>query len=222
MRNIILNNDRIKQITCVILGICAALFLTNAICDRKTVLTEAKVSDTQKELAEEVLRFHVLANSDSEADQALKLKVRNSVLAYMKENFQVQESSAAETEAWVQRHLDEIIACAEGTVKAEGYHYNVAAEISDSYFPDKTYGDVWFPKGYYRALRMTIGKGEGQNWWCVLYPTLCFTEATHVVISEEGKDELEEVLTDDEYEMVTATKNFKIKSFFFGGLFEEK
>lgn len=217
----ILKNDRIRQGVCVILGLCSALFLTGAICERQEIVAEAHMSATQKELAEEVLRFHVLANSDSESDQALKLKVRDAVLLYMKENL-LEELSVDETKAWVQAHLDEIVKCAGETIEAEGYDYPVTAKISDSYFPEKCYGDVCFPKGYYQALKIVIGEGKGHNWWCVLYPTLCFTEATCAVVSDDGKQKLQNVLTEEEYEMVTATKDFKIKSFFFGDLFEEK
>ena len=82
-------------------------------------------------------------------------------------------------------------------------------------FPDKTYGDVTFPAGRYEALRIEIGRAEGHNWWCVLYPNLCFLDSVHAVVPEEGKEELRQVLTDEEYEMVTATTYFKVKWFFF-------
>ncbi|MGN1266956.1 MAG: stage II sporulation protein R, partial [Dorea sp.] len=200
----ILNNDRLKQVVCVILGICAAWLLTSTVLERREIVAEAHMADTQKNLAKEVLRFHVLANSDSEEDQELKLKVRDAVLSYMKENVN-EDLSRGETEEWVQAHLDQIVKCAEEAISAEGYSYPVAAKISNSYFPDKCYGDVCFPKGYYEALRVVIGEGGGHNWWCVLYPTLCFTEATCAVVSEDGKEKLQNVLSEDEYEMVTAT-----------------
>ena len=80
---------------------------------------------------------------------------------------------------------------------------------------------MWFPKGRYEALRVELGDGVGRNWWCVLYPNLCFTDTTCAVVTDEGRQELEHVLTEEEYEMVTATSDFKIKSFFFGDLFGE-
>ena len=81
---------------------------------------------------------------------------------------------------------------------------------------DKRYGDIIFPEGNYEALRIVLGKGNGHNWWCVLYPNLCFTNATCAVVDEDGKKELKEALSAEEYEMVTATSEFKIKWFFFG------
>ncbi len=211
MRNI-LNDRRIKQITCVILGLCSALLLTMAVCERKEVWEEVRVKETQQGLSEEVLRFHVLANSDSEEDQALKLCVRDAILSYMRENLP-EGCTETETEAWVQNHLKELIDCARKTLETEDSHYQVRAEITQSYFPDKYYGDLWFPKGYYQALRIIIGEGKGHNWWCVLYPNLCITEASSVVVSEEGKEELEHILTEEEYETVTISTKFEIKSF---------
>ena len=83
------------------------------------------------------------------------------------------------------------------------------------YFPEKTYGDVIFPEGEYEALRLKLGEADGHNWWCVLYPGLCFNDQTCAVVDEDGKKELKGTLTAEEYEMVTATTEFKIRSFFF-------
>lgn len=168
---------------------------------------------TQQKLAEEVLRFHVLANSDSEEDQALKMKVKEAVLSYMKEEFP-DAKSADETKNWVRNHETDFEKVAEKVIRNEGYHYPVKVELTTSYFPDKTYGDVTFPRGNYEALRIEIGKAKGQNWWCVLYPNLCFIDAVHAVVPEEGKEELRTVLDEEAYEMVTATTKFRIKWFF--------
>lgn len=211
MRNI-RNKRRIKQVICAILGLCSALFLTTAVYERSEVWKEVRAKETQQGLAEEVLRFHVLANSDSEADQALKLCVRDAILSYMKTNLP-EGCSETETEEWVQNHLKEIVDCARGALRKAGSCDRVSAELTQSYFPDKYYGDLWFPKGYYQALRVVIGEGAGHNWWCVLYPNLCITEASSVVVSEEGKDELENILTEEEYETVTISTRFEIKSF---------
>ena len=107
-------------------------------------------------------------------------------------------------------------------LEKEGYDYLAKAEVTTCYFPDKRYGDVLFPEGWYEALRIRLGEAEGHNWWCVLYPNLCFTNATCAVVSEDGKKELKKALTAEEYEMVTATSDFKIKWFFFGDASEEK
>lgn len=208
-----MNIKRYQKQICFVL----ALFIAGAFVGlvSRSQKVEAKVLKTQKELAGEVLRFHVLANGDSEEDQALKLKVKNGVLDYMKAKGQ-KSQSLAETKEWMEQHLEELAQTAVEIVAKNGYEYPVTARLTSSYFPDKSYGDVTFPAGTYEALRIEIGEGAGRNWWCVLYPNLCFTDATCQVVPKEGKEELKEVLQDDEYEMVTSTSQFKIKWFFFG------
>lgn len=176
---------------------------------------QLKERQTQEALAEEVLRFHVLANSNSEEDQELKMKVKEAILTYMEREIP-QADSVDETKTWAESHLSEIETVAKQVVHREGYGYEVDAEVTESEFPDKTYGDVTFPAGEYEALRIEIGEAEGQNWWCVLYPNLCFLDAVNAVVPEEGKEELKEVLTEDEYEMVTMGSSFRIRWFFLG------
>lgn len=193
--------------------ICTILALLIAACT-SGILTEAKTVRVQKKMAGEVFRFHVLANSDSEEDQALKMQVKEKIIAYMKD--ELPESESVEmTKNWAASHLEEIEMVAMEILRKEGCRDFVHAEVTNCYFPDKTYGDITFPKGYYDALRIEIGEAKGQNWWCVLYPNLCFVDAIHAVVSDEGKEELKEVLDEEEYEMVTATSKFKIKWFFF-------
>ena len=132
------------------------------------------------------------------------------------------EMSAQKTKEWAQQHLTELEEVADKVLEKEGYDYLAKAEVTTCYFPDKRYGDVLFPEGWYEALRIRLGEAEGHNWWCVLYPNLCFTNATCAVVSEDGKKELKKALTAEEYEMVTATSDFKIKWFFFGDASEEK
>lgn len=196
-----------KQMICTMLALIIAVCATGA-------LTEAKSSRVQKKIAEEVFRFHVLANSDSEKDQALKMKVKENVISYMKE--ELPESEDVEmTKEWAKEHLEEVKAVAKETLRKEGCNHSVKAEVTHCYFPDKTYGDITFPKGEYEALRIEIGAAKGKNWWCVLYPNLCFIDAVHAVVPDEGKKELKKVLDEEEYEMVTATSKFKVKWFFF-------
>ena len=196
-----------KQIICMILALLIATCTSG-------ILTEAKVVKVQEKMAEEVFRFHVLANSDSKEDQALKMQVKENVIAYMKE--ELPESENVEmTKNWAASHLEEIEAVATETLRKEGCNDSVHAEVTNCYFPDKTYGDITFPQGYYDALRIEIGEAKGQNWWCVLYPNLCFVDAIHAVVPDEGKEELKEVLDEEEYEMVTARSKFKVKWFFF-------
>ena len=193
--------------TCVLAGILISLLVTG-------IVVNTKQSRMQQDLAKEVFRFHVLANSDSEEDQALKMQVKEAVIAYMKE--EIPSSDSVEmTKEWAKSHLDAIVNLAEAVLLEEGYAYEVTAEVTTCDFPEKTYGDITFPPGEYEALRIEIGEAKGQNWWCVLYPNLCFIDAVHAVVPEEGKKDLKNVLEEDTYEMVTATSRFKIGWFFF-------
>ena len=211
---------RRRQVICAILGICVSLLLTSAVFTRQEVLAAKRLSEAQMKLSEEVFRFHVLANSDSEEDQNLKLKVRDVVLAYMEEAmsaFYGEDFLTADmTKEWVLENLTEIEQVAYKTVYENGYDYPVHAEVVNTYFPDRRYGEVLFPKGYYEALRVEIGEAAGHNWWCVLYPSLCFTDATCAVVTEEGEQKIQGILCEEDYETITVTSdNFKIKSFFY-------
>ena len=189
-----------KYIICAILGAVFSLAVTGGI-------VKNKEQALQREIAQEVLRFHVLANSDSIEDQTEKMRVKEKVLSYMKEELSGTES-LEETRDWAKSHLREIEEVAESS-------YSVRAEVTTCQFPEKTYGDITFPAGTYEALRIEIGEAKGQNWWCVLYPNLCFVDAIHAVVPEEGKEELKEVLDEEAYEMVTSKTIFKIRWFFF-------
>ena len=173
-----------------------------------------RVDPLQPAIAEKILRFHVLANSDAKDDQNVKLKVRDAVGHMLGQKLK-KVTDRAQTEKIVQDHMDEIIETAEKTLHKNGYTYGASARLANVDFPVKTYGDYTFPAGKYRALQITLGKGEGHNWWCVLYPNLCFTDSTYSAVGEEGKEELRNVLAEDAYEMVTAVSKFKIKSYFF-------
>lgn len=127
----------------------------------------------QRELSCEVFRLHIIANSDSAEDQTLKFKVRDALLAQSAQ--WANDGSRDQMEQQVGAHLNEIEELCESVLRESGYDYSVSAVIEDREFPTKTYGDVSLPAGTYRALDVTIGAGEGHNWWCVLYPPLCLS-----------------------------------------------
>lgn len=126
----------------------------------------------QRQLADQVLRLHVLANSDSDEDQALKLEVRDAVLAEA-EPWLSGITDRQEAERILQDHLAQISAAGQAVVDREGYPYTVRSELTTCYFPTRVYTDFAIPAGEYRALRVEIGAAEGHNWWCVVYPPLC-------------------------------------------------
>jgi stage II sporulation protein R len=125
-----------------------------------------------------VVRLHVLANSDTIEDQALKRKVRDAVIDYMKP-YMLASANKFEAEQVLSEHLPVVQEITRQVVQANGFDYPVRVELGQHLFPTKTYGDLALPAGNYQALRVLIGNAEGQNWWCVLFPPLCFVDATN-------------------------------------------
>ena len=134
----------------------------------------------QKELADSVIRFHVIANSDSQADQALKLAVRDRVLARA-EAIYPENATLDEAQAALEGHLNLLAAAGREVVEEQGYDYPVSASLEDCWFPTREYEGFALPAGNYTALRVTIGEGKGQNWWCVAFPPLCLGAASQTV-----------------------------------------
>lgn len=164
----------------------------------------------QPSIASKILRFHVLANSDSEEDQKLKEEVRDAIGAYL-EPLLADAGSLEETKEIVTAHMEEIIETAERTMGALGYDYPVTAELTYADFPVKTYGDYTFPAGTYEALEVVIGEGEGHNWWCVLYPNMCFRGSVYEIVKEDAKEALKEVLSAEEYADVFSGGKYEIR-----------
>ena len=152
----------------------------------------------QPSIASKILRFHVLANSDSKEDQEVKEKVRDAVGTYLRPFLEEADDIEATREI-VNAHMEEIMEISRQTLIENGYDYDVKAAITSADFPEKTYGSYTFPKGSYEALQITIGEGDGKNWWCVLYPNMCFKGAVYEVVEEEAEEELREVLSAWEY-----------------------
>ena len=155
-------------------------------------------------LAGSIIRLHVIANSDSAADQELKRNVRDAVLACVREIVK-DSGNIKETESIIREKIGDISAAARKTVLDSGRDYEVKTELGWFPFPTKAYGDIILPPGVYQALRVVIGKGEGSNWWCVLFPPLCFVDVTHGIVPDSVKEELKEVLSDEEYSIVTSS-----------------
>lgn len=146
----------------------------------------------------------------------MEVKSRDAVVEYMKSLLEGAED-LEETKGRVAERLADIEELAMRIVEKEQAGYPVHAELTECYFPRKSYGDCTFPAGRYEALRICIGKAEGKNWWCVLFPNLCFVDSIHAVVPEEQKKELKNVLTEEEYESLFDWKHseFKITSYLF-------
>lgn len=160
------------------------------------------ISTIQQGISHKIIRFHVIANSDSDADQALKLKVKEAVVNYTSELL-CNSKSISETEDLLSSHTNDIISIANNVISENDYDYPVTAEITDTYFPTKSYGSYTFPPGTYRAFQIKIGEAKGKNWWCVLYPPLCFIDISHGTVNPESEELLKETLTTDEFQAVS-------------------
>lgn len=147
------------------------------------------------QISNEVFRLHILANSDSDADQSLKLKVRDRVLDYTEELFKNADSKET-AEELISQNLQSIADTAYDEVLKNGYNYCVKAEITNMHFSTRYYENYTLPSGNYDALRITIGEGKGHNWWCVMYPSLCISSA------EEQDQKAHEVFDSEQYDIV--------------------
>lgn len=164
--------------------------------------TNAVCSD----ISDSVFRLHVIANSDTAEDQNLKYIVRDNILEYM--NY-ITSSATSKDEIIeiVSNHLENFKKIAQDTVYEQGFNYEVSVEIGNFEFPTKTYGDISFPADFYDALRIKIGNAEGQNWWCVMFPPLCFIDVSSGVVPDDSKEILESELSEEEYQLITGTEN---------------
>ncbi len=180
------------------------LFLYTIIC------AISYVSAVSTDISDSVFRLHVIANSNSDEDQALKYKVRDNLLNYMN-NICKDCTSKEEAINIVSEHQEEFRQVALETIKNEGYSYDVRIEIGNFEFPTKQYGDISLPAGFYDALKVEIGKAEGRNWWCVMFPSLCFVDISSGIVPEESKEDLQNVLSDEEYAIISDNYDYGIK-----------
>lgn len=185
---------RLKRVE-IVLMVAAALVL----------MSGALALQTQDQLADKVVRLHVLANSDSEEDQALKLRVRDRVLERATELLE-QSADRQEAEALLRGNLLELEDLAAEEIAAAGYDYPVTAELTDTTFPTREYDGFTLPAGEYLALRIVIGEGAGQNWWCVVFPPLCTTASADVPASA-----LAAGLTQEDVNLITEEPGYVLK-----------
>lgn len=157
-------------------------------------------------LSDSVFRLHIIANSDSSADQELKLKVRDKIIEYMN-TLTSSSSDKKDVISIVNNHLDSFKEIALNTIKENGYNYDVNIEIGNFHFPTKSYGDISFPAGNYDALKIEIGDAIGQNWWCVLFPPLCFVNSSTGVVPDDSKNTLKENINSESYEIISEGNN---------------
>lgn len=164
-----------------------------------------------KDISHSVFRLHVIANSDSEEDQNLKYKVRDALISYMNS---ISENITSKEEAIkiANENKDEFYNIAKKVISDNGFNYDINIEIGNFSFPSKTYGDIALPAGFYDALKVKIGSASGQNWWCVMFPSLCFVDISEGIVPEESKENLEINLQDEDYNLISSDNiEYKIK-----------
>ncbi len=160
---------------------------------------EAECSD----ISTQVFRLHILANSDENTDQQLKLKVRDEILKYTNNLYNKAETKE-DTIAITGDNLENILKIAQNTVKESGFNYKISGKITKDYFTTRYYENITMPSGYYDTLEIKIGSGNGKNWWCVMYPTLCIGSA-----ADDSK--LKNQLSDSQYQIVSGEDKYEFK-----------
>lgn len=189
-----------------LLKLCTATFLVII----ATIVCVFTITDSPKadsSLSENIIRLHVLANSDSPEDQELKRKVRDVIIENMKVMLEGSKD-IGQTRNIIQNNLTAIEKIAEDEIRNNGKDYKVSVMLGNYVFPTRMYGDITLPSGNYEALRVVIGNGEGQNWWCVLFPPLCFIDATHGTVPDSLKQDLKAILAEEDYKLITSDQSW--------------
>ena len=191
-----IHNSKVKHTVIIFILLCIFI-LISAI---------SYVDAVSSDIADSVFRLHVIANSDSVEDQNLKYKVRDKVLEYMN-SLSKDCSSKEEVIQIANKHQNDFYNIAKQVIEENGYNYDVKINIGKFDFPTKYYGDISFPSGFYDALRIEIGEASGQNWWCVMFPPLCFVDVTSGIVPEESKSLMQDSLSDEEYHIISDQKS---------------
>ena len=206
MKNLLKTNKNIKfrimlcsVMLFIILGVMASYIYAQI----------SKIDTFSDDYKEKLIRFHVLANSDSDEDQALKLKVRDEVISYLQPKLE-NSKTIQQSEKIILSEESNLMDICKETIKENGYDYDVSINLGYSKFPTKQYSSVVLPAGEYKSLKIIIGEGQGRNWWCVMFPPLCFVDEQNNVIDKETDKKLKEVLTDEEYKLIVEKDNKKI------------
>ena len=186
----------------VILTLLAIFILISAI---------SYVDAVSNNISDSVFRLHVIANSDSDKDQKLKLKVRDEVISYLQPKLE-NSNSIEESEKIIKNEYKTLENISKKVISKNGYNYTVKVGLEYSNFPAKQYSSVVLPAGKYKALRIIIGEGKGKNWWCVMFPPLCFIDDQNGIIDEKTDKKLKEVLTEEEYDLIMAKNKNEVKN----------
>lgn len=209
-----------KVLSILFCGVLVFSLLIGATLEKSQATNED--NEIIENISEKLIRFHVLANSNTDVDQELKMKVKDEVLKYISPMLEKSES-LEESREILKKEDKNIINIAEEFIKKEGFNYSVETTLTRENFPVKEYGNIVLPQGEYEAYRILIGNGQGENWWCVMFPPLCFVDITKGQVSYDKTDkQMKEILSEKEFKAVNKKENevkFELKVF---DLFKQK
>ena len=203
-----MNIKNIRNRIYILASILVVILITSTFVIIKEV---NKIEACTYDYKDKLIRFHVIANSDSDKDQKLKLKVRDEVISYLQPKLE-NSNSIEESEKIIKSEYKTLENISKKVISKNGYNYTVKVGLEYSNFPAKQYSSVVLPAGKYKALRIIIGEGKGKNWWCVMFPPLCFVDDQNGIIDEKTDKKLKEVLTEEEYDLIMAKNKSEVKN----------
>lgn len=203
-----MNIKNIRNRIYILASILVVILITSTFVIIKEV---NKIEACTYDYKDKLIRFHVIANSDSDKDQKLKLKVRDEVISYLQPKLE-NSNSIEESEKIIKNEYKTLENISKKVISKNGYNYTVKVGLEYSNFPARQYSSVVLPAGKYKALRIIIGEGKGKNWWCVMFPPLCFIDDQNGIIDEKTDKKLKEVLTEEEYDLIMAKNKNEVKN----------
>lgn len=179
------------------------LFLTGCSYQDAGIPGAAGTAPIQESVAGKVLRLHIIADSNADMDQEIKLEIKDAVVTYLRPCLE-GVTTKEEAIGVISERLDKLEGIASQILADGGFQYTATATLGRSYFPIKAYGDLTLPAGEYDALKISLGSASGKNWWCLVFPQLCFVDITYGTVPEESRESLKSILSEEEYELVFA------------------
>ena len=203
-----MNIKNIRNRIYILASILVVILITSTFVIIKEV---NKIEACTYDYKDKLIRFHVIANSDSDKDQKLKLKVRDEVISYLQPKLE-NSNSIEESEKIIKNEYKTLENISKKVISKNGYNYTVKVGLEYSNFPARQYSSVVLTAGKYKAFRIIIGEGKGKKWWCVMFPPLCFIDDQNGIIDEKTDKKLKEVLTEEEYDLIMAKNKNEVKN----------
>ena len=196
-----------RAITIIILILSFIYVIHNTVSNYNNLKT--KHNTMQSNIASKIIRFHVVANSDSNYDQAIKLEIKDAVVNMLSSKLS-NTKDIKSARIIITNNLNKINLLSNNILNKHNVPYTSYTLLDNHHFPKKQYGDMVLPAGNYESVCIRLGESTGHNWWCVLYPSLCFVDSTHAILPKTSKDKLRHTLTLDEYNYIIQSPKTKI------------